>query len=352
MTETGDTRDIMLVHDAAALSGDIASRDVLRQLDAVEAALRELGLKSMRLSVDLDLKVFKKRLHSLRPGLVFNLVESLDGADRLQTLVPMLLEEWGVPFTGSGSMAMHLTNHKLAAKRLLLERGLPTPPCAWLDAAGGLRFLPGDAGNADGGDWIVKTVESHASLFIDDAALLRNAGADALAAKLAEAEAARGTAFFAEGFVDGREFNVSVIEGADGLARVLPLAEISFENMPADKPRIVGYAAKWEEESPEYKGTERTFVSRPGDSVLRSKLTVLALEAWNAFGLAGYARIDFRVDARGNPFILEANANPDLSPDAGFAAAAAEAGMSFTELVAALVNRQLKRFNSNYHGIS
>jgi D-alanine-D-alanine ligase len=330
-------RDVLLLYDAAALSGDIASRDVARQLDAIEAALRELGLKTMRLGVDLDLKAFKKRLTGLRPGLAFNLVESLDGSDRLQTVVPMLLEDWGIPFTGSGSMAMHLANHKLAAKRLLAERGLPTPPCAWTDAGGEVHFLPAPAGGAPAGDWIVKTVESHASLFIDDAAVLRGADAAALAGRLADAEAAHGGTFFAEGFVDGREFNVSILAGADGIPRVLPLAEISFDNLPAGRPRIVGYAAKWEEESPEYGGTERTFVPRQDDSVLRSKLTVLALETWNAFGLAGYARVDFRVDAGGNPFILEANANPCLSPDAGFAAAAAEGKIGFKEMVEAIV---------------
>ena len=331
-------RKAAILHDRAALSGDKAEQDVAAQMDAVEWALRELGIDSVRLPVDLDLGEFKKRIGAARPDVVVNLVESLDRSDRLQTVVPMLLEDWRIPFTGSGSAAMLLANHKIMAKRMLADRDLPTPPCAWLERGGALRFLP-DAPEPSGqlGDWIVKTLESHASLHLDDSSVLRGAGADLLGKRLAEAEARHGQPFFAERFVDGREFNLALLATADDEPEVLPVSEISFAALPPDKPRIVGYTAKWEEDSPEYLATPRTFDMGSGDGPLVRELSAIAVAVWRTFGLAGYARVDFRVDTAGRPYILEANANPALSPDAGFAAAAARAGMGYKELVRRIV---------------
>lgn len=336
-----DVRQAIIIHDLAALSGDKADLDVTLQMDAVETVLRGRGVAVTRLPADLDLGRFKRRLLGLRPDLVFNLVESLDRSDRLQTILPLLLEDWRIPFTGSGSLAMHLANDKLAAKAAMLDNGLPTAGCAWLDSHGRLAFLPENGGEA--GDWIVKTVESHASLFLDDTSVLANADAAALRDALRKAERERGQPFFAERFIKGREFNISVVENNDGHPVVLPAAEISFAGLPPGRPGIVGYAAKWVEESTEYLATPRVFPSREKDGALIDELSDLSLWTWKLLRLAGYARVDFRVDEQGRPFILEANANPCLSPDAGLAAAAARGGLSFDDLVVRIAGAALRR---------
>jgi D-alanine-D-alanine ligase len=74
---------------------------------------------------------------------------------------------------------------------------------------------------------------------------------------------------------------------------------------------------------------------------LLCQLAYLARECWHGFGLRGYARVDFRVDQEGNPWILEINANPCLSPDAGFAAALERAGISFPQAVERLLDDAL-----------
>lgn len=326
---------VAIAYDADALSGSAADVDVLDQIEAVEAAVARGGGVSVRVPVGLDLAAFRRVLSDAGAGLVFNLVESLGRSDRLQTVVPLLLEDWGVPFTGSGSAAMLLSNHKVGCKRRLVELGLPTADCVWMDARGNARRLfPAESVS---GDWIVKAVESHASLYLDDDSLMRGADGDGLRERVAAVSRERGQAFFAERFVDGREFNLSVLEGADGVARVLPAAEIRFDGLPAGRVRMVGHAAKWAEESAEYRGTERTFSLRDGDAGLVRELERLALAVWDALALRGYARVDFRVDGEGRPFILEANANPCLSPDAGFAAAAARGGMPYDGMVEAIV---------------
>lgn len=322
---------VAIAYDADALLGDAASQDVIDQIDAVEQALAALGVASVRVPADLDIRAFKQRLAGARPDVVVNLVESLGGSDRLQAVVAMLLEDWQIPFTGSGSLAMFISNHKVETKRRLAAAGLPTPDCAWLDAKGKLSSLPDEAEMA--GDWIVKTLESHASLFLDDASVLKNADADALAARLRSDADRRRQPFFAERYIDGREFNLSLLADGSGRPAVFPVAEIRFDELPPDRPRIVGYAAKWDEESPEYVATPRSFALDEAARELAPELERLAAAAWDVLGLAGYARVDFRVSNAGEPFILEANANPCLAPDAGFSAAARQGGVGYVEMV-------------------
>lgn len=338
-----DRRKIAIAYDAQALTGDAASRDVLDQMEAVEKTLHSLGAKSVRIGADLDLDAFKKNLTTFAPSLVFNLVESLDGSDRLQSVIPMLLESWRIPFTGSGSAAMTLSNHKTEAKTRLAAAGLSTPACAWLDAHGQLRRLPVTERIAWTGDAIVKTLDSHASLFIDDSSVLRTPTVETLTEKLRLLTSRHGMPFFAEEYIDGREFNISVVETENG-AEVMPPAEITFGNLPPGKPRIVGYAAKWDEDSTEYRGTPRSFDFAPENRPLLESLRELSLRTWEALGLAGYARVDFRVDSSGQPYILEANANPCLSPDAGLAAAVEWAGHDFSWLVRRIAEAAIRRF--------
>ncbi len=122
-----------------------------------------------------------------------------------------------------------------------------------------------------------------------------------------------------------------------GRASVLPIGEILFENWRDGAPRIVGYDAKWTPDSQAYSGTPRRFGLEAAEPALAARLREIALACWDLFGLAGYARVDFRVDAKGEPFVLEVNVNPCLSPDAGFAAAAREAGLSYPELIGRIV---------------
>jgi D-alanine-D-alanine ligase len=157
-----------------------------------------------------------------------------------------------------------------------------------------------------------------------------------LAGALAEMERKFGDCF-AESYVHGREFNLSVLAGAGG-PEVLPPAEIVFEAYPEGKPRIVGYRAKWDETSFEYTHTVRRFEFAGADAPLIGALGSLALRCWDLFGLRGYARVDFRVDESGGPWILEVNANPCISPDAGFVAAAERAGLSFEHVVERIVD--------------
>jgi D-alanine-D-alanine ligase len=314
---------IALVYDSAAATGRPDSSDTLVEAQAIAEAAATLGFDAQHIPVGLDLGALERALHALAPHTVVNLVESLEGRGELVHVVPALLESLGLPFTGCTSLALGATSHKLGAKKQLLAAAIATPA---IFGAG-----------ADEGPWIVKAVAEHASLGLDDSSVVR--GRDAVQRVLTARRAEFGGEWFAERFVAGREFNVAIIAAPTG-PRVLPVAEIRFDGFPADKPAIVGYAAKWDASSFEYRHTVRSFDVEPP---LALRAERLALACWELFALAGYARVDFRLDGSGMLSVLEINANPCLSPDAGFAAALTQAGVGYEEAVGWLIEDARRR---------
>lgn len=311
---------LAVLHDEPPAEPRPDEEDTQQQARVVAERLGASGHDVARIPLGLDLGAARRALEELAPAAVVNLVESVGGSGRLIHLAPALLEVIGLRFTGARAAAMFATTHKLVAKRLLASAGLPTP--AWVDADAAL------SGPADGASrWIVKSVCEDASLGIDDAAVVEVARPERLAPLVARRAARLGGEAFAERYVEGREFNFSLLAKDDGV-ELLPAAEILFEGFPAGKPRIVGYAAKWDAASFEYSHTPRRFAFPADDAALLAEMERLARRVWSLFGLSGYARVDFRVDASGRPWILEANANPCLAEDAGFAAAAARANLA------------------------
>jgi D-alanine-D-alanine ligase len=143
--------------------------------------------------------------------------------------------------------------------------------------------------------------------------------------------------WFIEDFIDGREFNISVMAGKDG-PEVLPPAEIVFVNYDSERPKIIDFKAKWEMDSFEYINTVREFPGNNINQQLASNLKEAALSCWQLFGLKGYARVDVRTDNSDNVFVIEINGNPCISPDGGFVAAPREAGYIFTEVLQRIID--------------
>lgn len=182
---------------------------------------------------------------------------------------------------------------------------------------------------------IVKPAWEDASVGIEDNAVVPISRRSELDAAI-QAASQRYGEVFAEQFVEGREFNLSLLADGDEV-EVLPVAEIEFVDYPPDKPRIVGYAAKWSEGSFEHGATSRRFNFPGSDDGLLELLRMLAVKCWHLFGLRGYARVDFRVDGFGRPWVLEVNVNPCLSTDAGFMAAAQRHGLASEEVIERII---------------
>ena len=334
-------RIALLYNEVDGHSDDAAVSDVLIQRDAVSAALSRLGHETTFIECTLDLDSVQARLNEAKPDVVFNLVESLGGSDRMMAAATLLLESTSLPFTGAGTLAIVTSGDKLRTKKILLENGIATPAVydrqrkQWHD---GSQAVPAPE------MFIVKSVYEHASLALDDHCVSRWTSDAHAQSCLRTLERRTGKPAMAEAYIEGREFNLSVLERQSTIDVLAP-AEIEFLDYPVGKPRIVGYAAKWEETSFEYGCTPRTFRFCEDDQPLLLHLQALAKRCFRLLGLSGYARVDFRTTCFPDggshqplPVVLEINANPCLSPDAGFAAALAETEISYEEAIQALLD--------------
>jgi D-alanine-D-alanine ligase len=332
-------------------------QDTFIQAREIRQCLRQLGHEDSTLVYGTDPKQTERDLLAAQADCLVNLVEDPPEGPDQQYRVAACLDRLGLPYTGAHAAALKTLGDKRAMKGALRLAGLPTPDDLFLPppcgegggsrvgvATGTARVAPPPdpygatlpTRGREKATYIVKSAIEHASIGIDARSVVR--GEDAARKTLAEKRAGGGT-WFAERFIDGREFNVAILDTRTG-PQVLPLAEILFLDH-AHRPKIVGYAEKWAADSAAYASTPRHFPTDAADAPLLAELQRLALAAWDAFGLTGYARVDFRVDVGGTPYILEVNANPCLAADAGFCAAAQRAGLTQTDIVAHLIETAL-----------
>jgi D-alanine-D-alanine ligase len=325
---------ITIVHDMVNEVDSLDAKDVLLQAAAVKEALESLGHEVAQVSCGFDLEKLRNQLRESGAEMVFNLVESLEGQGRLIHLVPFCLDAWGIPYTGNTAEAMLITSNKVMAKKQMDAAGLPSAP--WVGPyPERICANTGDEEDNEKTLWIIKSVWEHASIGVHQKGLVTATKNEIWSLLKEHAQSLNGDCF-AEKFIDGREFNLSVLGGPDG-PQVMPAAEILFEGFAPDKPKIVCYNAKWVEDSFEYQNTPREFELRRKDAPLVKAMSNLAKKCWEEFALAGYVRVDFRVDNSGQPWILEINANPCINPDGGFAAAVGQAGISYAQAIDRIV---------------
>jgi D-alanine-D-alanine ligase len=318
---------VVILHGHVPEHASKDEQDVLVQVGVVAEALRDLGLQPLTLPLTLNLAAAAEQLQQLSPRLVFNLVESVQGQGQYAHLGPTLLEGLGLSFTGATAAAIFTASNKLVAKKILAASAIPTP--VWLSGEAALR-----RGAKMDGPYIIKSVWEHGSIGIDDDAVVTTWSE--LQEALRRRQHHPAAPWFVERYIPGREFNLALLASVSG-PEVLPPAEIEFHDYPVDKRRIVGYRAKWEEGSFEYQHTFRRLAFPPDDGPLLAQLVDLAVRCWQLFELRGYARVDFRVDEAGRPWVLEVNANPCLAPDSGFVAAVEHAGGNLTQVVRRII---------------
>jgi D-alanine-D-alanine ligase len=308
-----------------------ASRDILDQVEAVEGSLGRLGVPAIRIPFTRDLSSFMGEISEHGIQYAFNLCESVDENPRLMGHPAAIMDILGVSYTGSPALALAITTDKLSTKRLLRGHGIPTPKFETYDDTllpklKGLRFPV-----------IMKPRFEDASIGIDQESVV--ADEKELRERLPEFHDLFGP-LIVEEYISGREFNVSLFGYPS--PRVMSLAEMSFDGFPRELYPIVGYRAKWDRESFEYQHMPRLF-PRDLPEILERRIRRAALDCFRHFMLRDYGRVDFRVNDSGVAYVLEINANPCISPDAGFPAALAEAGIDYDGFVRQLLEFVQKR---------
>lgn len=319
-----DKKKAVILYNELSENANADEADVLEQVEIVSENLEKLGIDHTTQTFSLNMRKVEENLLKAKPDFVFNLVEGVDNKGNLIFLAPALLNSLNIPFTGGTLETIFITSSKTLAKERMKQGGLPT--AYWYHGEG--DFKP-----EEGKRYIVKPIWEDGSLGLDEHCVFwwHETELQKIADKLNPAT------HFIEEFVDGREFNISILGGING-PTVLPHAEILFKDYEGDKPKMMGYTAKWKEDSFEYENTCRTFEMGQNDGELLKKLTFLTERSWDVFKLNGYARVDYRVDKQGNPFILEINVNPCISHNGGFYAASERAGLTFDKVIERIIN--------------
>ncbi|MCF8381207.1 MAG: ATP-grasp domain-containing protein [Bacteroidales bacterium] len=311
-------KKVVILHNQI-LSENFDEKDVIIQRNLVKNACKNLNHEVVCLTVDNSILEDIERVKREMPCVVFNLVEATWGKGELLYFAPALLNSGKIPYTGVPLDALFVTTNKVLAKKLMKFNNIPT---ADFYSVNELEELDPEK------TYIAKPIWEEASIGITEDFIFRTSEK----AKFERIKQLPASHYFVEEFIDGREFNVSILTSKEG-PEVLPPAEMIFADYFDDKPKIVGYKAKWDENSEEYKQTNRAFGTLENNSDLKEKLIGICKQSWKAFNLRGYVRIDFRVDQHENVYVLEINGNPCISPGAGFIAAAGIAGYSHENII-------------------
>lgn len=323
----------VILHSDVAPDAGEDELDCLRQADTIAGALRLLNYDPVLLPFVLDLRQTIDALNSFSPEFVFNLVETVNGKGSLIHLAPALLDHLNIPYTGCGTDAIFLTSNKPLAKEIMQKAGISTP--AWISANGVCN------GIAPSNIYLLKASWEHASVGLDENSIVTLNQPMDITALMNDRKKQIGGPCFAEAYIDGREFNIALIAGKSGV-QALPPAEMQFIGFGPEKLKLLDYRAKWVEGTFEYENTSRTMDFTSKDDKLISDLQNIAKVCWNLFGLRGYARVDFRIDKTGKPWVLEINANPCLSLEAGFAFAVERASLKYHEAIEMIIHDAFK----------
>jgi D-alanine-D-alanine ligase len=298
----------------------------------VVSTLRKLGHDVKPLGVKSDLGVLRSAIEDWKPHIAFNLLEEFDGMAVYDQNVVSYLELLHVPYTGCNPRGLMLARDKVLSKKLFSFHRIPFP-----------EFMVVPQGRmVKRPKWlsfplIVKSVTEEASLGISQASIVQDD--DKLKERVEFIHASVGTGALIERYIEGREFYVGVM--GNGHVHVLPVWELMMDKLPDDARRIATERVKW----------NRTYQAKYGirseeaRNLLEGKaeeIQHLAKRVYRTLGLSGYARIDVRMDAGGNVYVLEANPNPQIAHDEDFSDSAEKAGYTYKDLLQELLNIGLR----------
>lgn len=307
-----------------------AELSIVYMVRAVYHALSELGYPVVKIPLSPPLELAKNKLKSLQTDVVFNLFEGFDDQPKTEIDIAYALSELGLDYTGCNGYTLLLALDKAKASAILKGAGIETPNCQLLSpetlSAFNLNY-----------PCIVKPAGESASHGLTEESVVYDS--NHLEKQVLKISQQFGDKALVEEFVDGREFNVTVIGNKEPSA--LPATEIVY-SLPPGMPQILTFAAKWDKQSTYFRHT-KPICPTDIDSELRSKIEATAISVFKILYCSGYARVDFRMDHNERIKVLEFNPNPDLSLDAGIALQAKAAGMKYGELIEKIVLLAVER---------
>jgi D-alanine-D-alanine ligase len=283
---------------------------------------------------------FYERIRGLRPELVFNIAEGLNGVSR-EAQVPAMLDMLGIPYSGSDPLTLALCLDKSRTKEVLGYHRVPTPKFVMINEMDDLR------GIAVSLPAMVKPLHEGSSKGIFDASLAKTPAE--LGKAVEKILVGYRQPAIVEEYLPGREFTVGIIgNGAD--MRVLPVVEINFSSLPEGVNPIYSYEAKWLWDTIDHPLDIYECPARL-EPALAAEISSICGRAYQLLRCRDWSRIDVRLDAAGRPSIIEVNPLPGILPDpidnSCLPKAARAAGISYEELI-----RSALGFAAIRHGLA
>lgn len=303
---------------------------VLESVQAVSQALMKLGYTTDLLPLSPPIERIKTEISGSNTDLLFNLFEGFGGFPETEALVPEIAEELKIPYTGCQASGLRLALDKAKSKALLTFAGIRTPPYQVLTmdtiSEFNLKY-----------PCIVKPRGEDASHGLSEMSVVSNF-VD-LKRQVSAVSCSYGGDALVEEFVDGREFNSTVLGNTEYTA--LPPSEIIY-TLPDGLPRLLTFSSKWEVDSLYCQNTQ---VACPAliSPDEKNAISQTVSQVYRLFNCKGYARVDMRLDKTGNLNVIELNPNPDLSPTTGAARQAEAVGMTYTEFIHKIVQLAFER---------
>jgi D-alanine-D-alanine ligase len=324
---------VAVVHNPAPVLADAADQPPSQAADAevedtaraVVEALRAVGVPAeLVCHDDLDLPRFAQNLRARGFGRVFNLVESVNGDAAGEADFARSLDAEGLPYTGNRPGILSLALQKDRCRRRLEAFGVPV--------AGGRAVHPGEALPCDlPFPWFIKPARMDGSIGIDAGSVVYDRASAQTRVDWLLAHC--GAPCLVEAYLPGPEINIALVPGGPRGSLLGLATTIDFSGYPAHIPPIVTYNCKWVPGTPEY--VARSLDARSVlDGATVDAAIAAARAAFSALEGSGYGRIDLRLDAAGQPRIIDVNPNPDVHPEAGLALAAQFAGFDYAPLMA------------------
>ena len=303
-------------------------------LDTIEAVRTALSSRHRVSLVEANHYAFAS-FQALQPDLVFNIAEGLLGASR-EAQIPAMLDMLGLPYTGSDPLTLGNCLDKRRTKEILSYHKVPTARFALVEriaeVPSRLRY-----------PLIVKPILEGSSKGVTDRALVHNR--KELLRQVEWALETYRQPVLIEEFLPGREFTVALLGNGDSL-RMLPIVEIDFSALPAGVNPIYSFEAKWIWDTEE-KPLDIFTCPALLEPSLQSSIETVSKKAFQVMGCRDWCRIDVRLDANGQPNIIELNPLPGVLPrpeqNSCFPKAARAGGLSYDDLILSVAEAAIER---------
>jgi D-alanine-D-alanine ligase len=304
---------------------------ILNSVKAVHQALLESGYDVIEVPLLPPVERASEELKGLSADLVFNLFEGFAGFSESEAIVAEVISKLGIPYTGCPAETLALALDKAKTKEILAEAGFATPRYQLLSPETISDFNLSYP-------CIVKPCNEDASSGLSEKSVVYDSNLLEEQVK-AVSKLFDGALVLVEEFIDGREFNATVLGNSKYIT--LPVSEIAYQ-LPPEMPRLLTSAAKWEPGSLYFQGTKAVCPAPVPDSE-REGIAQTAQEVFQLFSCRGYARVDMRRGRGGQLNIIELNPNPDISPDSGAALQAKTAGMDYPKFINKIARLALEK---------